>query len=211
MKYINKKTEPAVFKNWKALHPGATYKDNLSDTRDPASVAAKAALKSSLLSEQKYLCCYCECEITANTSHIEHFKPKGVPAYSGLQLDYSNLHASCTRVPTGRPEEHCGHKKGHDFSANLVSPLEPDCASHFSYLTDGTIGYTDVRGCKTISILNLGSALLNRKRKALIDYFLIDCDEEDIEAEITNHLNPDANKLGEFYTMVDYLHSKGLL
>lgn len=211
MKHINKSAEPAAFSDWKARHPGATYKDDLSNTKDKDSVKTKAALKRALLAEQKYLCCYCECEIDSATSHIEHFKPKGLPEYSSLQLDYNNLHASCTKVPTGQKEEHCGHKKGDSFSTNMVSPLEPDCSRHFSYLINGTIGHTDARGEDTIRILNLDSALLNSKRKKFIDYFLIDCDEENLEEEITCHLDTGSGKLGEFYTMIDYLHSKGLL
>lgn len=208
MKYIDKKKEPSLFTTWKTSHPGATYKDDLCSS-DPSAVAAKQALKDSLIAEQGHLCCYCECRITSQTSHIEHFKPKGNPLYSSLQLDYSNLLASCTKTPTGSPDEHCGHKKGSDYSTNLVSPLETDCSSHFTYDINGGIGYSDNRGNETITMLHLDSAALNAKRKIMIDYFL-GLDEEDINDEIQSHLDNSKTTLGEFYTTVEYLSAKGM-
>lgn len=209
MKCITKQAEPILFKDWKTKNPGLTYKD-LSDPKDADATKAKSSLKSALLAEQKNICCYCECRISAHTSHIEHFKPKGNSLYKHLQLDFSNLHASCMIKPTGDEDEHCGHKKGNVFSADLISPLESDCAVHFTYNLNGEIGFSDRRGEQTIKILHLDSALLNCKRKSLIDYFL-DLDESDVTAEVRHHLTDDENDLGEFYTMIGYLNAKGQL
>lgn len=200
MKYIVKSPEPEVFASWKAARPGATYNEGLG--RAPG---VKRALKTSLLQEQKFLCCYCECRIDADHSHIEHFRPKGMPEFSALQLDYGNLHASCTRQPTGSSEEHCGHKKGDSFSDDLVSPLESDCATHFKFTFDGSIEGLDEKGRTTIDILHLDSALLNSQRKKLIEYFL-DLDDELVALEVSSHLDETKPKSGEFYSMIKALY-----
>lgn len=121
------------------------------------------------------------------------------------------MHASCTKEPTGSPDEHCGHKKRDYFSTTLVSPLEADCSSHFTYRMDGSIHGSDARGYLTVRKLHLDSALLDRQRKALIDDILDIDSEEDLQAEISRHLNNGDVRLGEFYTMVEYLHRSGLL
>lgn len=209
MKPIVKSSEPTIFAAWKATHPRATYKTDLCNKNDVDAVAAKCDLKQSLLSEQKFICCYCECRISLRDSHIEHFQPKG--KYASLQLDYNNLHASCTKEPTGTNDEHCGHKKGNYFSIDLVSPLEPDCSSHFTYQMDGTIHGCDNRGVETVKRLHLDSALLNSQRKNMIDHFLDINDDIDLQKEISHHLDNNVATLGEFFTMVEYLHNNGQL
>ena len=209
MKYICKGAEPTVLTQWKAVNPQATYKD-LSDRQFPDSVPTKAALKQALITEQGGLCCYCECRIQPHNSHIEHFKPKGDPLYSAFQLDYSNLLASCGIRPCLSSDEHCGHKKGCYYTTDLISPLEVDCSSHFTYKLDGTIGHTGNRGDITIRKLHLDSSLLNRQRKSLIDYFLT-FDDEELQEEIAAHLDNTCSIFGEFYTMIDFLHSNGNL
>lgn len=164
MKHIIKNSEPAEFTQWKLHNPNEPY-NNLKGQ-------VKAKLKNSLITEQKSICCYCECFIDSSNSHIEHFKPKDSHnSYSHLQLEYSNLLASCGIRPTGNNDEHCGHKKDNDYCTDLISPLESDCSSHFTYYLDGKIGFKDDRGKKTIQMLHLDSALLNQKRKSLIEYF----------------------------------------
>lgn len=130
--------------------------------------------------------------------------------FPGLQLTYTNLHASCHKVPTGAADETCGHKKGNVFSHRLISPLDTDCSIHFLFDNMGGICSNDVEGKETIAILNLDSALLRKSRKSLIEVFE-DMDDESYESEIQRHLNPDASPLGEFYTTIEYLHNAGLL
>lgn len=199
MKHITKHTEPASFTAWKLNNPTATYKEDLKQER-----AIKQELKKSLIDEQHGLCCYCECTITKDTSHIEHFKPKGNPLYSNLQLDYNNLHASCGFNRSGKPEEHCGHKKYDEFVPELISPLEPDCSTHFAYTLFGEIKHTTNRGKITIELLNLNSELLKEKRRNLIDFFL-SLDDSDFDFEVNDHLDTSKPIFGQFYTMIEYL------
>lgn len=211
MKYIQKNPEPTLFAQWKAAHPNATFKDDLCRIGDADAMAVKTALKDSILAEQKYICCYCECRVSNANSHIEHFRPKDPTQFPHLQLVYSNLLASCTKEPSGTPDEHCGHKKGNYFSNDLVSPLEADCSSHFTYKMDGSIGWTDDRGRITVQKLHLDSALLDNQRKSLIDGFLAINDEAELLSDIDAHLDENDTHLGEFYTMIEYLHNNGQL
>lgn len=211
MTHINKKAEPLLFKQWKDAHPGATYKGDLCKNGDAAAKAAKKALKNSLLSEQKNICCYCECRISNANSHIEHFKPKDPSLFPELQLEYSNLFASCTKQPIGSLDEHCGHKKGNFFSNDLVSPLEVDCSSHFTYKMNGKIDGCDQRGRVTVEKLHLDSALLDNQRKSLIDFFLSIINDADLQREIDAHLDESVPVLGEFFTMIEYLRDDGQL
>lgn len=202
MKYIVKNSEPQWFIDWKTNHPGARYDDLSSINRQ--------RLRGHLIAEQHALCCYCESRITVSSSHNEHFLPKGDPRFCHHQLDYDNIFASCIRKPNGDPEIHCGHKKGHDYDARLICPTEADCASHFKYSMDGKINHTDDRGQATITMLKLDSTLLDSKRKLLIDDFL-KFDGNQLEDEITMHLDTSKAEYGEFYTMVEYLHDSGQL
>lgn len=206
MKHIVKKGEPASFSVWKAAHPGAVYKDlNLLVNR-----SVKADLKQSLLDEQGYICCYCEREVAENTSHIEHFKPKDsrLP-YTHLQLDYTNLHACCNLYASSTAPRICGVKKDNVYDARLISPLEPDCASHFVYAYDGSVAPVagDMRAVYTIRLLGLNSAFLQAMRKAVIDIFLDDdLTSEDVAVMKHDYLQTKANgHLNPFYTTIEQL------
>lgn len=210
MRHFTKHTEPTDFSNWKSKYPAAKYSDLRKDRLFPGAAAAKWALRASLLSEQKGLCCYCESRIISGNFHVEHFKPKGDGLYPELQLEYSNLHACCGAEATGGDDEHCGHKKGDVFSSKLVSPLDTDCTSHFKYDTMGGIIGTDENGTETIKILNLDSALPKNSRKSLIDFFE-DLEKTDFEKELRFHLDSASNPLGEYYSMIEYLSANNLL
>jgi len=116
------------------------------------------------------------------------------------------MHACCHSRPTGSPDECCGHKKSDAFHTDLISPLEADCSSHFTYDLAGQILPADSRGTVTISMLNLNSGLLVASRKSLIDFFL-NLDPADLQTEIELHLDDTKPVLSEFFTMIEY-HSK---
>jgi uncharacterized protein (TIGR02646 family) len=196
MRTISKEAEPNFFTTWKQAHPHAKYED--------LSRKVKRDLKESLIKEQKGLCCYCESLIDKDHSHIEHFKPKGVAEFSHLELDYNNLHASCTKNAIAGMDVHCGHKKDCYYSETLLSPLEPNCHTHFSYTMDGKIHAADPQGTEAINVYNLNSELLIKKRKSLIESLT----EEDItEEDIIDHIDDTKDKLGEFITMITYLYN----
>ena len=69
----------------------------------------KDSVKKALLTEQGWLCCYCECQLSDENSHIEHFRPQCDPTVD--PLDFSNILCSCqNQLKRGEPR-HCGHLK----------------------------------------------------------------------------------------------------
>jgi len=132
------------------------------------------------LHEQYGLCGYSEvdAEDLALGFHIEHVENKSQnPART---FDYQNLIASAFNSTEGLPfakaqswELFGGHAPGKQGRRNpvdmtrLVSPLLPDCARFFAYLSDGTVEprlslspQDSDRARYTIDILNLNSPFL---------------------------------------------------
>lgn len=198
MKHIKKNKEPEAFTKWVKKNSKKSWDEFVREGGE-----IKGVLNNTLLEEQGYLCCYCECRV--DSYHIDHFKPKG--KFPKERFSYSNLHISCT---TQGEKARCGHKKLEEFSNDLISPLEEDCALHFSYTTTGKIVGLDQRGEETIRICNLNSQALTDMRKVLIDSFLF-YDDNLREEEIKKHLDSSKPQLGEFYTMIEYLYLKNII
>lgn len=197
MKHIKKGNEPTSFTLWKKDNPDKTFDDFKKES------TLNRNLKDALMSEQGYLCCYCECRISRNYSHIEHFKPKD--KFPKLSLEYSNLFASCIKNPP-KGEKNCGHKKDNYYSDTLISPLEKDCHTHFTYNFDGTIEADDERGEESIREYNLNSELLKKRRIEVIEELL----KSNSKNKIKDHLDENHLQLGEFYTMIEYLFNNML-
>ena len=123
------------------------------------------------MSEQGFLCCYCEGRIAVDDSHVEHFRPK--EDYRDLQLDYSNLLCSCLRELSSGEPVHCGHRKGRWFDEEaLISPLQEGCDTRFTFTANGEIyprSHSDVAAATTIEGLALDLPKLNALRAAAVD------------------------------------------
>jgi uncharacterized protein (TIGR02646 family) len=140
----------------------------------------QALLSEHLLHEQYGLCGYSEvdAEDLALGFHIEHVENKSQnPART---FDYQNLIASAFSSTEGLPSAkaqswevfggHASGKQGRPQPVDmtrLVSPLLPDCARFFAYLSDGTVepqlnlsAQDSDRARYTINILNLNSPYL---------------------------------------------------
>ena len=205
MKYISKDPEPQNFSASKAANPGATYKD-----LGKKSPAVKHQVHDALLKEQGYICCYCEQSISSLNSHIEHFRPKDANKFPHLQLDYTNLHTSCNKYPTKTTPDICGVKKDNEFSADLISPLEPDCSSHFKYKLNGTIDAAtpgDKRAEYTISLLGLDDSFLDALRSAtLLPFLSPTLTVDDLRIMKENYLKKKSDgSFNPFYTMIENL------
>jgi uncharacterized protein (TIGR02646 family) len=96
MRYIKKQEAPPEFTEWKAQENEdwkPFWNSKATNFRNPQ----KEIVHQSLLTEQGYICCYCQRRINLNNSHIEHFKPKDESCYPELSLEYTNFLASCQK------------------------------------------------------------------------------------------------------------------
>ncbi len=152
MKHIIKQEEPEDFTKWKALK-----NDEWSPTYSKLSGDIKSIVKTALMTEQGYLCCYCERRLTDNDAHVEHFRPQHNKSFDSL--DFSNMLCSCqNQLKKGEPR-HCGNLKDDWFDEELlISPLDPECESRFAFTGDGYISSaqsTDSATTETIVRLGL--------------------------------------------------------
>ena len=146
MKYIEKRPEPKELTTYKET-PGVCYEDMASKP------TVRIPVKTSLVEEQGFICCYCGQRIANDsTTIIEHIKSR--KNYPKLDLDYRNMLASCDggskkrserdefgkRVNKKYPEFCDAHKKEHDIPIN---PLQADCEKHFIFDIDGQIIYDE--------------------------------------------------------------------
>lgn len=205
MKSIVKGTEPDQFKQWKAK-----ANTDWRPTYDNLSGDTKRAVKSALMHEQGYICCYCERRLLDDDSHIEHFKPQNDPLVD--PLDFSNMLCSCQKnIEKGQPC-HCGNLKGGWFDERmLVSPFSIDCAARFAFMGDGNIQSSnpaDLAASTTIIKLGLDIPKLNALREKAIEPFLDPIlGEDEIGRFVSGYLsrNDETGELGEFWTTIHYL------
>lgn len=200
MKYIVKGREPDVFADWKALES-----PDWIPTYDDLRGAEKKAVKTALMQEQGYLCCYCERQLSDDDSHIEHFKPQHLADVD--PLEYANLLSSCqNRLDKGVPR-HCGNLKGDWFDAHLlVSPMSPDSEARFSYTADGRINPSanDAAALATIEHLGLDIPKLVSMRSAAIAPFLDgDLSDDELNTFVEGYLLPNAEgRFAPFWTTI---------
>lgn len=205
MRCLTKIDEPNSFISWKAL-ANEDWQPTYSDLQNPQ----KEVLHNSLLREQGFTCCYCGRRVSLHDSHIEHFRPQS--AFKELELDYSNLHASCIKETNPGHPLHCGHGKGNDFDADMaLSPLDGSCARRFMYsIMDGAIFPTD-EGDKAatymIQLLQISAPFLKSERAEVLgrtfdEEFLANASPEDIEALARAFRTPDANGYLESFAHV---------
>ena len=132
--------------------------------------------------------------VNSTITHIEHFKPRQL--YPGLALEYENLHASCDSSKSNN--RHCGHLKGNiDPVGKIISPLEKNCASHFTYDRLGHIRAAagDTLAESTIRLLGLDKpALVAGRRMAILT----------VENNIEDWRDVDQGDLPGFYNIVEY-------
>ncbi len=162
MRTIQKGQEPASLTQHRQ-QPHANY-DNYGD---------KAALRQTLVAEQRGLCCYCQSRIRATPDgmKIEHWQCQaGHPA---RQLDFGNLHGVCLGGH-GRleSEQHCDTRKGNtSLCFSVCDPTHP-IERKIKFLGDGQIKSDDATIDAALNnVLNLNWPRLASNRKAVLDAF----------------------------------------
>ncbi|MFO0051547.1 MAG: retron system putative HNH endonuclease [Dolichospermum sp.] len=134
----------------------------------------KELLKTSLLKEQGYICCYCMQRISIHNMEIEHNKAQNKNCYPDLQLDYKNLIASCSGNRGKRLKNlHCNGRKGYYEGKKIICKItlnpadsNKNCENYIKYSSTGKIFSDD----ETINhelneILNLNHEILVKNRK----------------------------------------------
>ncbi len=162
MRLIEKASEPASLARHR-LTPGATY--------DGLPTATKDEVRTSLVREQGYLCCYCMGRVRddALNTKIEHWAPR---RGNSLDLTYSNLLAAC-RGGEGLPFgcQHCDTRKG-DRTIH-VDPRAPSAhPRRLRYLGDGRVTIDDpAMQLEIDAVLNLNTdRIVANRRDALTNY-----------------------------------------
>lgn len=201
MRFISKGSEPETLREYKAMANPPDWLPTYSDLPGER----KRLIKKSLCSEQKGLCCYCECRLVEKKSHIEHVKPQ--KDFEGLALDYDNMLCSCMAEQEKGEPLHCGMAKDDWYDASLfISPLDPDCGSHFRFLGDGSIvpAHKDDRAAlATIHHLRLDDAGLTASRKRVIGAFLDDTlTEDERDRFVADYLSESSSLPSEFISAV---------
>jgi uncharacterized protein (TIGR02646 family) len=195
MKHIKKNAEPQGFIDWKKENwqkieeknkAGASgtklwdiFPSNRSRPNAPNEYS-KADLRTAIVSEQFYLCCYCMASIKGEPldTKMEHFLPK--ETYKPTEVfSYQNLLAACNGGERTRPIElSCDSQKGYKdpIAVTILSPLQEDCEKHFDYKENGEIVGITTEGKATVNNLN----------------FIFDVWKEDMNAniEIENVITP---------------------
>lgn len=191
MKYIEKRSD--IPKSWLDY---CNEHDILTDNMEPSEIKkklepiftnrtspAKEDLRTALVEDQGYICCYCGCRIeTDNKTIVEHLKSK--KSSPGLILDFNNLLASCDGGQYIRRQNkvnkktidcpaHCDYSK--EYYDIKISPLMDNCAEFFTFDDEGHIlpCNDDLDVKETIKILNLDNPYLNNCRKSAISVYKI--------------------------------------
>lgn len=209
MKYIRKTSPPPLFfiADTQRLTSWKRYRSS-----------KKRKLKKYILENEQFgVCCYCEKEITIDTSHIEHIKPKSIDVLN-LTFDYNNLLVSCEgnhfNEIGDNSKNTCGQFKDDNFDENLFLNLTlvVNVAEYFTFDSEGFISASQIDTAKaeyTLNILNLNGK--NNKlaearkiaRQALIQNLRnlpIDVQKE----KLRNYLQNNGN---EFITFFRYIFS----
>ena len=200
MKFIPKNEEPAAFSAWKEqeagrLEPYFVAKNaeavwNHLPSKLPANPEAdihyysKIELTSELLTEQGYLCCYCNRLIHQESpkpvapgfndrrTTIEHLDAKEADARNNT-FRYKNLVASCMRGEilhkgTKPRVSYCNQRRGN--SPLAISPTQTDCEKRVFFSLDGQI-FGDSDEVDNTLYEVLGLHFFNETRKAAIRAF----------------------------------------
>ena len=183
MRYINKKdTEPECLSSYKKT----CHELGVQEPLLYADFNEIAKLREILSEEQHNVCCYCQRPVKG--FRIEHSYPENGPDMKKskrLQLEYSNLFASCIdsqRLP--KHLQYCDVAKGNHIIREFIK--EQQCQSYFRYLSTGEIvpngtfatwkeyveatdlPQDEVDAINAINILNLNCHSLVEARKTCI-------------------------------------------
>ena len=215
MRHIRKRGNGGYHLNHSHASPPQT--DQAATSRW-SSFGYKQEVLGYLLAEQYQLCCYSELHADQQGLgyHIEHVENKS--QHPQRTFDYTNLAASALRsVDLGLLQAvFGGHAPGKQQAVDIhrfVSPHQADCASFFTYLSDGRIVPADGlvntdadRAQYTIDLLNLNSPYLLTQRRNWwdeLDRLFAEhiADDQDLRCLAGVDLLPRHQSLSPFFTL----------
>ena len=167
MRNIQKQSEPMLIQHRCSSHS------------DYDNYAEKDDLRTSLVSEQRGICCYCMQRIypTLEKMKIEHCQSQSPNKFPEKQLDYTNLLGACLGG-SGKPrrDQHCDTRKGDDDISFNPANLKHDVERLFKFPGSGRIEANDEANdpqfqSEIDDVLNLNHSILVNNRKAVIDAF----------------------------------------
>ena len=140
--------------------------------------AEKDDLRTSLVSEQRGICCYCMRRIypTLEKMKIEHCQSQSPNKFPAKQLDYTNLLGACLGgLGKPRRDQHCDTRKGDDDISFNPANSKHDVERLFKFPGTGRIEAINANDKQLQSeideVLNLNHSILVDNRKAVIDSF----------------------------------------
>jgi len=189
----------------------------------------RTEIKVKLLKSQKYLCCYCECEIDDSNYHIEHFYEQ----HDKPEMTYNylnNLILSCEgdRERRTNPESDseraerlenisCGHKKTKSYHADieidyslLLNPMNinSNLLTYLNGIVDKSIICNRQEENQVIyskQRLRIDSIRLNNLRISKIDLINRELKKLDLQEQkkfIKDLLDENQEKLPAFYSTI---------
>lgn len=168
-------------KETEALDGNSLYKEQIRSTE---YIPHWKDLQAQMCQDQGGVCCYCGMKLQfPNTQHysVEHVQPRS--KFPELVGEYKNLLLSCHSSEWERAQLkktihskkerkntlHCDEFK--DNKELHYSPLQADCASHFSYKLNGEVKGSDKEAEEDIKTLNLNChSLKERRREQMLAY-----------------------------------------
>lgn len=178
-------------KETEALDGNLLYKDQIRSTH---YVPHWKDLQIHMSQEQGGVCCYCGIKLQfPDTRHysVEHVQPRS--KYPELVGEYKNLLLSChsSEIERAQLRETIRSKKERrnalhcdEFKDNKelhYSPLQADCALHFSYKLNGEIRGNDEEAEEDIKTLNLNChSLKERRRKQMLAYSFLTANPQEM-------------------------------
>lgn len=153
----------------KTKEPKSLLEHRLKTFSDYDNYDKKEELRTSLLTEQGYICCYCMQRISDYQMKIEHWKSQD--GHPELQLDYNNLLGAC-QGGQGFPSnlQHCDTKKG--STEITINPLDSNknCEDLIRYRGNGEIYSLEIDINHDLNeILNLNTQTLVNNRKDVLE------------------------------------------
>lgn len=140
------------------------------------------SIKSKLINDQGYICCYCNARVLENGSTIEHIIPKSIDHTN--VLEYSNLLIACNggreeRKKNDDKENYPNYCDAFRGSNKLdFSPLENKCWLAFHYdIENGSISGNNFEANNVINTLNLNCNILKKNRKSAYEVLFDDIHE----------------------------------